>query len=201
MSSEPTSPEVFDPVEFWELNKARILAYAALIIIGLGGYGGYEWNRQTKAAKAEALFAKATTAEDFEKIQKDFPASRIGGSAMLEQAEKLRSENKLEEAATVLRDFVAKYSDHPLASGGLTSLGATYELQGKLDEALEVYQRANSAYPASYSAPSAMIAQARIWIAKDRVEEARRLYQDVQARYPGTIGARIAMQEMRFLKK
>jgi TolA-binding protein len=201
MSTEPTSPEVFDPVDFWEFNKTKIIAYAALLIIGLGGYGAYELNKQSRAAKAETLFAEAKTAEDFDKIQKEFQGSRIGGNAMLEQADKLRAENKLEDAAKLLVEFVALYSEHPLASGGWTSLGVTYELQGKQDEAMTAYQQVVTAYANSYSAPTAMLAQARIWIAKGKPEEARRLYQDVSVRYPGTVGSRLAMRELKYLPK
>ncbi len=201
MSTEPASPDLFESADFWEENKTKILLYGSVLVLALASFGVYEFQRQSKAASSQAAYAQASTETELKAVAKDFAGTPSAGDATLQLADKLREEKKYDEAVTVLRDFIAKYPEHPLIAGGWTSLAATYELQGKQDEALEAYQQTASKFPTTYAAPVAMNAQARLLAAKGNKDAASRMYEDVVARYPESIYAREAMREMRFLKR
>lgn len=201
MLTEPVSPESFEPLEFWDEHKTKILIYAALLIVVLGGYGIVQLVHQRRAAEAEGLYAKATSAADFRDILHAYPGTVIGGNAALEYADKLRGEKKFDEAIKVLTDFRTQFPDHPLMSGAWTSLATTYEMQGKLDQALDGYQQVISKFPGSYTTPLAMMAEGHIYAAQGKKDDARRVYQDIMARYAESGYARDAMRELQFLRK
>ncbi len=201
MPLEPSASDFFESPDFWDEHKNKIIAYAILVVLALGGYGVYAIVTQRKTAEAQSLYAQAKTVADLQTVVHDYAGTRVAGDAALELADKLRAEKKYDEAVTVLRDFIAKYPEHPLLSGAWTSLAATYELQGKLDEALDAYQQVASKYPEAYTTPIAMASQARILSQKGKKDEARNIYQNIVAQYHDSIFAREAMRELRFLKQ
>jgi len=201
MATDPISPDLFDGDDFWEENKSKILLYGALLLAGLVGFGVYEYQRQTKKAASQTAYAQAATEAELQNVTKDFAGTVPAGDAAIQLADKLRGEAKYDEAVTVLRDFIAKYPEHPLIAGAWVSLASTLELQGKADEALEIYQQAATKFPNSYAAPLALNSQARLLAAKGNKDGASRLYEDVVARYPESIYSREAMRELRLLKR
>jgi len=201
MSTEPASPDLYASEDFWEEHKGKILLYGSVLLIALAGFGIYEFKRQTTLAKSQAAYAEASTVETLQAVTKDFPGTNPAGNAALEAANKLRAEGKYDEAATLLRDFIAKYPEHPLAPGGWLSLGATQELQLKTDDAIETYQQTAAKFPESYAAPAALVAQARLLAAKGNKEGAARLYEDIAARFPESLYAREALREAQLLKR
>jgi len=201
MSTEPVSPEVFEPLVFWVEHKQKILTYATIVVIAIGGYGIYEFSTEQKAAESQALFASADSVTDFQNVLKKYPGTRVGGNAALELADKLRQDKKYDEAVATLKEFIAKYPQHPLLAGAWASLASTYEMQGKLDEAFDAYQTTASKFPDAFTTPIAMMAQARISAQKGKKDDARKMYQDVAARYQESVFGREAMREQRLLKK
>ena len=201
MATDPASSDHFEGDDFWEENKSKILLYGSVLLIGLVGFGVFEYQRQTQKAAAQAAYAQAATEAELQNVAKDFSGTVAAGDASLQLADKLRGEKKYDEAVTVLREFIAKYPEHPLIAGGWISLASTLELQGKADDALEIYQQTATKFPNSFAAPLAMNAQARLLAAKGKKDEAARLYEDVAARYPESLYAREAMRELRLLKR
>jgi TolA-binding protein len=201
MLTEPVSPESFEPLEFWDEHKTKILIYAAVLIVVLGGYGLVQLVHHRRVAEAERLYASATSVADFQNIVQKFSGTQVGGNAALELADKLRAEGKYDESIKVLTDFRTTYRDHPLLNAAWASLAATYELQGKLDQALDTYQQVISKFPNAYTTPLAMLAEGHVYRTLGKKDDARRTYQDIVARHPETAFAREAMRETQFLGK
>jgi len=201
MTPEPAESVHLTPLEIWYMYKTKILTYAGIIIAALLIYAAYQLYVYRRTSGSEELYAKAQTVAGYEAVLKQYPGTVAAGNAALRMGEKLRSEQKYDESAAVLRNFVEKYPTHPLAAGGWTSLAATYEMQGKLDEALAANTSALSKFPDAYTAPIAMMSQARIYKLKGNKEDARRTYENIANRYRETLYAREAMQELHFLKK
>ena len=201
MPTEPTETVHLTPLEIWYMYKTKILTYAAIIAAVLVIIGSYQLYSYLRITGSESLYAKAESTADFQAVMQKYPGTVAAGNAALRLADKLRSEQKYDEAVTVLRAYLEKYPGHPLAAGGWISLAQTYEIQGKMDSAMEAYTSAISKYPEAFTAPIAMMGQARINLLKGKKEEARRIYQDVAARYQQSIYARQALSEAKFIKK
>lgn len=191
----------FDPLAFWILHRTKIMLFTGLFIVAAAAYGFSEWTRARALAGAQELLAAAKTGDDYRKVIAEFPATNAAGNAHLFLAEQLRKEGKLDESTALLRNFTEKYPEHPLLSGGWTSLAANLEAQGKADEALTIYQKVSTSYSASFSAPIALMAQARLLKAKGKNEEAGRIYEQVISRYDKSIIAEQAAEENKQLKK
>jgi len=191
----------FDPLAFWIQHQTKIILFTGLFIVAAAAYGFSEWSRARTLTGSQEQLAVAKTADDYRKVIAEYPATNAAGNAHLFLAEQLRKEGKFDESNTLLRAFTGKYLEHPLLSGGWTSLAANLEAQGKADEALTTYQKVSTSYGTTFSAPIALMAQARLLKAKDKSEEAGRIYEQVISRYPESILAQQAAQENKQLKK
>ena len=201
MTPESAETVHLTPLEIWYMYKTKILTYAGIITAALASFAAYQLYDYLRTSGSQNLYAKAETVADFEALVKQYPGTPAAGNAALRMAEKLRAEKKYDASAAVLRKFVEKFPAHPLAAGGWTSLGATYEMQGKLDEAFEANASAISKYPDAYTTPIAMMSQARIYLLKGKRDNARQIYQDVAARYKQNLYGQEALRELHFLKK
>ena len=202
--TSPPSPAAdpgFDPLVFWMKHQRTVLLLVGLFVAALLIYFISEFAKVKKLEAAAHSLAGAKDTTGLRKVATDYAGTAAGGNAQLLLADKLRQEGKPDEAVTTLRAFIDKYPDHPLISGGWTSLAASLEAQGKQDEALSAYQKVSTTYATSFSAPVALLGQARIFKAKGKADEARRLYDQLVNQYPETMFAQQARRESRELKK
>ncbi len=198
--SEPLPEIGFDPLLFWDEHKQKVLLYGALLVVALIGYALYQVNANRRIAAAEAMFAEADTADEYQRVAEKFPRTVPGGDAQLALGGALREQKKHDESAAALRKFVEQYPEHPLISSGWISLASTLEQQGKDDEALDVYRQVATKYPTSHDAPLAMISQAKILRNKGKIDDARKTYEGVMAQFPESYYSRFAMHEMQMFK-
>lgn len=201
MATDPVSPDYFDTDDFWETHKTQIIGYGTIILLAIGGWGIYEFQKQAKVTASQVAYAEANDAAALQTVIKDFSGTNAAGNATLKLANTLRSEGKYDEAASLLREFIAKPSDYPLLSGAWVSLGATLELQGKTDEALSLYQEIVTKFPQESAAAYALSAQGRLLKGKGDIQAAARIYQDLTTRYPESTFALEARQELQFLQQ
>lgn len=198
----PPSPEIgFDPLVFWVKHQQKIFLFVGLFVAALAIYFLTQVMQSRRMTAASQALAAATTPDNWRQVIKDYEGTAAGGNAHLLLADQLRKENKLDEAVSILRAFVDSYPNHPLLSGGLTSLAATLEEQGKTDEALDIYQKVSTTYSTSFSTPIALLAQARISKTQNKIDEAKRLYDQVINQFPETPFAQQAQRDSGLLKK
>ena len=202
---DPKSPATeFDLEAFWIQYRSKFLLGMCAIIVVLLSYAAYEWNRSKTLNGAEERLATAKTEEEFQKVVADYPKTNAAGCAMLLLAEQQRKSGKLEESTKSIRSFMDGYPEHPLFSGGLTSLATNLEAQGKSSEALAEYDKVSTSYGKTFSTPVALMASARLLRlggSKEQKEKATQIYEKVIAEYPDNLASQQAAQEMKQLKK
>jgi TolA-binding protein len=191
----------FDPLYFWDQHKMQIVIYAVVLGLGALVFGLYEFNEQHRAAKAQEIFARASTEQEYTQIIQDYPRSVEAGNAHLLLAQKLRARKDYEGSIATLRDFIDKQPNHPLIDGAYLSIASDLEAEGKTSEAIDGYQQIISRFDNCYSAPVAQMARANLLRSQGNVEEARRAYENVQAQFPESYFSQEAMQETRLLRK
>jgi tetratricopeptide (TPR) repeat protein len=190
----------FDPLLFWDRYRQIILVVGGIVLLGLAGFGIYEYNLNARIAAAGAALAQASTADDYRAVLDKYPDTVAGGNAALFLAAKLRGDKKYDDAMQVLQDFMDKYPNHPLLASGDLSYAETLEAAGRIDEAVARYEEVAAKYPDSFSAPLAIIAEANIYKTQGKTEDARRLYENLVAQFPDSVFNQTAMAEMHLLR-
>ena len=97
-----------------------------------------------------------------------------------------------------------RYPEHPLVTGGLTSLATNLEAQGKSAEAIAEYDKVSTSYGKTFSTPVALMASARLLRmsgSKEQKEKATQIYEKIIAEYPDNLVAQQAAQEIKQIKK
>ncbi len=178
----PASQE-FDLLAFWIQYRKLIVRVSAIILIVAAIWGGMEFMRSRKENQSKEALAAAKDVAQLRQVIADWSGTPAAGSAHLVLADKLRTDGKYDDAVKVLQDFSAQYPDHPLFSDATMSLGVTYELGGKQNEALESYRKLVANRPKHHLAPLALIGQARILMAQNKRDEAQKVVSDLEARY------------------
>jgi len=190
----------FDLLLFWDQNRQAILLAAGVILLGLVGFGIYQYNQTQRLTAAAAALAHASTEADYRQITEKYSGTVAAGNASLHLAAKLREDRKYDEAISVLQNFLEKYPKHPLVAAADLSIGETLDAEKKTDEAIAKYEEVAAKYPESYSAPLAVIAQANILKGQGKTEEVRRVYENFVAQFPDSVFSQEVMTEMRLLR-
>lgn len=190
----------FDPLLFWDQHRVSILAAAAVIVVGLVGYGYYSYAHGQMIAAAGAALTEATTADDYRAMIAKYPGTVAAGDASLMLGAKLKEARKYDEAIEALQDFVDKHPTHPMAGGADLSIAEALEEEGKKDEAVAKYAEVAAKYPEGWVAPMAVLDQANLLAAMGKTADARRLYENFVSQFPDSTLSQEAMVEMRLLK-
>jgi len=189
----------FDPFEFWDRNKGRILLFGALLVIALGLFITYRIISHRTQVESQRLFAQAETAEGYEKVLALYPASQSAAKASLLLAAEQRQNGKFDDAQATLNRFLSQFPEHPLVAGAWLSLAETDAAAGRTEAALAGYQKIVSQFPKSYAAPLAQIGSASLLKAQGKTAEARQAYETLMSQFPESIYSRQAQQELQFL--
>ncbi len=181
----PPPPQEFDLLAFWIQHQRLIIRLVVVALLAVAAWGAYLFMDYRKRAGSEEALANAKTAADFRKTVTDWAGTPAAGTASVRLAEELRKEGKPDEAAKILREFLAQYPVHPLRVGAAHALAASLEAAGKNEEALAAYQQFGAAHGRSAFAPLASIGQARVLIALNKADEAQKLLESVEQKFPG----------------
>lgn len=199
-SAENVVPSEFDPGQFWDQYKGKILLYGGLILVALLISVIFQVTEYRKLTASRAALATATDAAGYQAVIDDFGGTMAAGNAHLLLAASQRGEKKFDDAIATLQSFLKSHPDHPLAGGALLSVGETQEAAGRSDEAIATYKEVVAKYSDSYGAPASLLAEAAILKNDGKKEEAQRIYEDVVSQFPESYMAQQAQQELRFLK-
>ncbi len=136
--------------------------------------------------------SEAQRAAKVDEIMQDLatqgPGSEADQNAELVRAARLMRTGKQAEAGEVYRKFLGEVSDvHPLRFMAVEGLGLALEAQGKLEDALQQFERLAGEEKAFYR-DMALMHQGRVLEALGRGEEAVAVYRKYHAEYPVTAG-------------
>ena len=190
----------FDPLVFWDQYRQIILVVGGVVLLGLAGYGIYEYEQTKTIAAAGSALSDAVNDDDYRSIISKYPGTIAGGDAVLVLSSRLRDEKKYDDAVQVLQDLIDKNPTHPLVSGADLAIAQTLEQKGDKDGAIARYQEVAAKYPDSYSAPIAVIAQANLLKSEGKIEDARRLFENFQSQFPDSIFSQQAQGELHLLR-
>jgi TolA-binding protein len=199
-------PQIIDPNNdlavdfFFEENKGQIIVLIVVALLGLGGWIFYHYSQGQKLTAESSAFYAAKSPEDWQKIIAQYPGSIVAGNAQLLLADKLRDEQKIDQALTILSDFT-KNTDHPLIAQGWLSYGATLEQKGDTEKALQAYTTVATQYGTSEAAPAALNAQARLAKKTGDTKKVREIYENIVQRFPASLWSQEAQQELGKLPK
>lgn len=197
---ENVVPNEFDPGEFWEQHKSKILLYGLLLLGGIVAFVIHQISTHRSLAESQALYQQAENAESYRRLIQEYPRSTAAANAHFLLAAELRREGKYDEALEILRELVGKFPEHPLVGGAWLSLGATQQAQGKPEDALATYQQIVARHPQSYAGAFAQFNSAELLRAQGRTEEARQAYETLISQFPESYLVRQAQQSLQFLK-
>jgi tol-pal system protein YbgF len=112
-----------------------------------------------------------------------------GPEAEYQAAINLLREGQYDQAAAGLRDFLARYKDHELASNALYWLGEAHYVRRDYPAALAAFDGVLRDYPDARKAPDALLKAGYCQHELKRYDQARALLQRVAQDYPGTPAA------------
>ncbi|MEO7932720.1 MAG: tetratricopeptide repeat protein [Chthoniobacterales bacterium] len=193
-------PQIIDPsLEadfFFEENKGKILTFIVVALLALGGWIFYQYHEGQTRSEQAAVFYAAKTTNDWKAIIAKYPGTIIAGNAQLLLADKLRDENKLDDAIALLSDFTKNAPTHPLIAQGWLSYAGTLEMKGDLPKATQTYANIAVQFGSTEAAPAALSAQARLVKKAGDAKKAREIYENIVQRFPASIEAQEAQQEL-----
>ena len=184
-STSAPPPQEFDLLAFWITYRRLIIRIFIVALIGVAVWGAVLFMEYRKRAGSEEALTNAKTSAELRKVTADWSGTAAAGTATIRLAEELRKEGKAAEAAEALRNFLTKYSVHPLRANAALALAASLETAGKLDEALAAYQQFSSSNGRSAFAPFGMIGQARVLIAQNKIADGQKILESVEQKFQG----------------
>lgn len=119
-----------------------------------------------------------------EKLRADHGGSEAAERAALVRGSILMQQGKYDEARAAYEDFLKKpVQNEALAGAAREALGLCAEAQGKIDEALKIFQEGAASGPAFYK-DRFLFAQARLLLQKGEKKKAADLYKDILTKSP-----------------
>jgi TolA-binding protein len=98
-------------------------------------------------------------------------------------------------------DYLKEYSvDNAMDASALAGLAATYEAQGRLDQAMDNYEKIAEKYPKLAFAPQALQDVARLAQKLNQPEQAKKALQRILDDYPESMSAQQARKDLEPLK-
>ncbi len=171
-TAPPPPPQEFDLLAFWIQYRKLIIRCINLAVLGGILWVAYMYMEKRKEEGSQTALATAKTVDELRKVTTEWAGTAAAATAQFRVADELRKEKKYDEAVKEYRDFATKNPTHPLVAGSIASLGQTFEIAGKTDDALATYQRIQSSYANSGHLAIALIGIARIQAAQGKTDEA-----------------------------
>ncbi len=193
-------PQIIDPsLEadfFFEENKGKIFTFLVIALLTLGAWIFFQYHESQTRTEQASVFYAAKTVNDWKAIIAKYPGTIIAGNSQLLLADKLRDENKLDDALAILSDFTKNATTHPLIAQGWLSYAGTLEMKGDLPKATQTYANIALQFGTTEAAPAALSAQARLVKNAGDAKKSREIYENIVQRFPTSIEAQEAKQEI-----
>jgi predicted negative regulator of RcsB-dependent stress response len=196
-----------DKLWVWGDAHKKHLLIGSLIVLVVGlliaFYFAHQTQEQTDAnfalSKLVSRNVSPTTpgpgADALLKVGNDYPGTDAGQRALLLGAAGLFADGKYDEARAQFQRFLQEHADSPFVGEAALGVAATFDAQGRAQDAINAYRIAADHYPGDWNvAPQARLALARLLEAQGKFADAKGELMDAGRTYPGEIGSEIGMR-------
>ncbi len=160
----------------------RPAVYAGLVVLAsmtaVRVYRNRQADRQRQAAE---LFWSAETADVFDVVTEDFPASPLAPMARLSAAHEHFAKGDFDRALERYLEFKEAHPDHFMVDTARMGVWHCQEAMGQTELALQEFSQFAAEQPDHWLAPQAVLGQARCLRQRARPEEAITVYEDFLA--------------------
>jgi predicted negative regulator of RcsB-dependent stress response len=195
ISQAPPALEVF-----LDKHQMKLVILAALLAIGAAAYVVYEGIEQSNEETAGGLLAKAEDISDLQGVVKNHEGTAAADSAIVLLAERQWEDSQEDDAIATLKSFIESGAGHPALPSAKSSLASKLLVQGKQDEASELFHELADDSDTRFLAPYAWISIGDIELSKGNTEAAAKAYGTVGKEFPGSPFAQEANQRGLLLK-
>lgn len=168
---------------FWEKNKKRILATAAVLL--LAGLVAAAWliHSHSRRLAAEQALMAASSAEEYQEVARKFKNTPAAPTALALAAAKMVEKGQWREAAAEYEACLAAYPRSTLAGPSRLALAALALADGRQKQGLEMLAAAASDSD-PYTTSMAMLLRARELVAVGEWPAARSALQTLISSHP-----------------
>jgi len=185
----PAAPPTPALEQFLDANfRSIVIAFVAVVVAALV-YGAVSFKNR-RAAEAAAIEASgARTVADCDLVVQHHPGTVAAGNALLTKAKLLWDDNKKDTSVAVLRDFVAKYADHPFRPQGVLGLATRLESMGAKNDIAEAKTLLEKLVSEQGKSDIGTLAQLRLgdllWN-EGKADEAKKVYEALPQKMTGS---------------
>ena len=133
---------------FWKTWGVALSAFALAILLGFGGWNGYQWYQGKQAAKAGTLFEQvlsdaqsgdsAKLAASFKLMQESYPSTAHAQHAGMIAARVFYEQGQSDQSRAALSFVAGQSTDKGLQSAAKLQLAALMLEQKQYDEAIKL---------------------------------------------------------------
>ena len=189
-------PSAFE--QFLDRNQKNMIVLSITVAVATAAYLVYQGVASSKEHTAGAALCKATDLPALQDVIKSYSGTAAAGTATLPLAERQWIEAQQDAAIATLKSFIAANPKHPARPGAQASLAGKLKTQGKLPEAIQLFQELADDPAATYLAPYALVSLGDLAKTSGETEQAEKFYQKAKSGFPGssfgtTIDQRLAL--------
>lgn len=185
--------------ETWERNRNLIAGGIVAVMLGVGGYFGYNWyiNSQEEKASDDVLYAfKYYEKDSLDKaingnkpykgakaLADEYSGTKTGALAKYMLATSYLNQGKIKEGVALLEEY-QKDNDNMVSATAYEALGYGYEELKQFDKAAEAYLSASKVNENSITTPEYLMRAARCYEELKNNDKALSLYKEIKKKYP-----------------
>lgn len=190
--------EKLEGAEYWlEKNPKTVIGIAAVILLAVGGYFGFQYykNGQDALAQKEMFQAVYYFEQDSLNLALNGDGNNLGFLDIIEEygvtdAAKLANyyagvsylkQGKFQVARLYLEDFSSK--DLLVQARAYSLIGDTYMEEGKYEDAAEYYNKAANYKPNKYFSPAYLLKEALAYEKLNQNDKAKEVYDIIISNY------------------
>ena len=192
------APPAFEA--FLDRHQMKLIVLAVVLTILAAAYVVFEGLKDSAEKSAGNLLVSSDGISDLQSITKNHQGTAAAFSAKILLAEKQWEDGQQDDAIETLRAFVDADRSHPGRASAQASLAAKLRIQGKVDEAEEMFRDLTEDTEARFLAPYAWISLGDIELEKGNTDAAAKAYEAVERDFPGSSYAQEAMNRRLLLK-
>lgn len=195
ISQAPPALEVF-----LDKHQSKLIVLALILIVAAVGYVVFKGLKESAEVSAGNLLMSSDDISDLQSIVKNHQDTSAAFSAKVLLAEKQWEDGQQDDSIGTLRAFIDGEKGHPGSQSAKASLAAKLRIQGKADEAKQLFSELTEDPNARFIAPYAWIAIGDMESENGNSDAAATAYEAVERDFPESSYVQEAMSRRQLLK-